>query len=80
MQKRLTILFAFAILTGSLASCGGESAKTESTITDEQAVEMAAETIAIEESLQNAAEIEKKIEAELKLMEEEAAQAAANTK
>lgn len=80
MQKKVSLLFVGAVLAGSLVSCGGESAQAEPTMTDDQAVQMATETIAIEESLQNAAEIEKKIDAELKLLEEEAAQAKETTK
>lgn len=62
-----------ALAVAVLMACGGESAKEEATITEEQAVELAAETIAIQESLEKAAQIDELIEKELRLLEEEAA-------
>lgn len=62
-----------ALAVTVLMACGGESPKEEATITEEQAVELAAETIAIEESLEKAAQIDELIEKELRMLDEEAA-------
>ncbi|MGF1566262.1 MAG: hypothetical protein ACFCUH_12920 [Flavobacteriales bacterium] len=68
---RKTFLTAIAaVLIGTLfVSCGGDASSTDAGITEDQAVEMAAETKAIEESLQKAEDISKKIEEELKSLD-----------
>lgn len=71
MLNKTVHLFTAAILAFALSSCGGESKSDASDITENQAVEMAAETIAIEESLKKVEEVGNAIDEELKKLEEE---------
>jgi hypothetical protein len=69
-MRKTFLTAAAAVLVGTLfVSCGGDASSTDAGITEDQAVEMAAETKAIEESLQKAEDISKKIEEELKSLD-----------
>ena len=69
-MRKTFLTAAAAVLVGtSFVSCGGDASSTDAGITEDQAVEMAAETKAIEESLQKAEDISKKIEEELKSLD-----------
>lgn len=69
MRKTFLTACAVALIGTSLVSCSGNSTSTDATITEDQAVEMAAETMAIEESLEKAEGISKAIEEELKSLD-----------
>lgn len=69
MRKTLLTATAVVLIGTLVVSCGGDAASTDASLTDDQAVEMAAEIKAIEESLQKAEDISKEIEKELKSLE-----------